>query len=114
MWYDEVQRIGFKKCSKKAYSVYGFADLFGFLGLLTFVAAFVIPFFTDFRFSLLLVIGSIFFVIIRIALYSWACAIVEKKNFKYDYEKRETQWVENDQLQIYNYENYKFEQLNTK
>lgn len=107
MWFDEVQRIGFIKCSKKAYLVYNFADLFGLLGLLTFVAAFVIPFFTSFKFSLFLLIGSIFFVITRIVLYSWVCAIVERKSFKYDYEKRESQWVEDDQIQVYNYENYK-------
>ncbi|MFN0040692.1 MAG: hypothetical protein ACKVP2_14370 [Burkholderiales bacterium] len=107
MWFDEVQRIGFMKCSSKAYRLYTTSDLVGLMALLVFMSIFVVPFFFTFWVSLYCFIGSILLIAIRILVYSRACSIVDSKGFKFDYKNRIGTWLENGEQKSYSYEDFK-------
>src|SRR5262245_58601253 len=99
MWFDEVERIGKQRCTPFGYTLQGIGDLVGFLGLLMFL---VVPVYLGysaivgtFSWSLLwlLLVPVGVGVVGRIMVEcSWWMA--SRKNFHYDYERRESTWIE--------------------
>ncbi len=109
MWYDEVQRIGKKLCSPKGYLLHVISDL---IGLLAIVCLIVVPVyliyigvsgtFTWPKLWLLIVPFAI--AIVGNLLYSYSWYLADKRNFKYDYEKRISTWIdESGHQQSYKY-----------
>jgi 4-amino-4-deoxy-L-arabinose transferase-like glycosyltransferase len=117
MWFDEVERIGKQRCTPFGYALQGVGELIGFLGLL---ALFGVPFYLiytglagSFRWSLLwlltvpVVLGTLGSVLVT---YSWSLAL--GKQFRYDYERRVSSWIEGGQERSYTYADWQAEQTN--
>lgn len=114
MWSDEVERIGKQRCTPEGYRLQSIGDFVGLLGLLMLLAAVVyqvihsllgqprwpplwlitIPF--DFG-----LVGSI---LVRL---SWQMAA--RKNFHYDYGRRESTWTEAGQMRRYTFSDWQHE-----
>ena len=109
MWFDEVERIGKKKCTPFGYTLQSVGDLVGLL-VLPGVPAYIIyrgivgSFHWPLLFLLLvpIAIGVIGVVIVGI---SWHLA--GRKQFKYDHERRESTWYEKGQKHSYSYTDLK-------
>jgi len=109
MWDNESERIGKRMCSPTAYKLHGISDGIGFISLLMFLcscAYLVFRYLADtFSVSLLIFpaipiatgfLGSI--------LYRYSWKLVERKEWSYNYEKREASWLENGQKHKYCWE----------
>jgi hypothetical protein len=115
MWSDEVERIGKQRCTPVGYAIQGIGELIGFLGLLMLPG---VPVYLAYRgvvgtfhWSLLwvlvvpFVIGFIDTVIVG---FSWLLAY--RKQFRYDYERRVSSWVDGGQERTYSYADHQAEQ----
>ncbi len=108
MWDNESQRIGMQKCTSFGYSLHGYGELIGFLGLLALVVTVgymvflaVIGSFGSSSWWLLSIpfgMGIISEVMVQI---SWM--IAKTCGFEYDYEKREASWIEDGKRTYYKY-----------
>jgi len=97
-----------QKCWLLGYNIHGVGELIGFIGLLTLPVTIAymlyIAIFGDFAAStwLLLLIpfgmGVVSEVMVQV---SWA--MVSKRGFNYDHEKREASWIENGRRVTYQY-----------
>lgn len=106
IWFDEVERIGMQRCTPFGYVLNWLGGLFWLLGIL---AIFVMPVYLVYRgfagtFSWwLLWLLALPFVIVFIGALligaSWTLAYC--KNFYYDYEHRESNWVEGGEKRSY-------------
>lgn len=99
IWSDEVERIGKQKCTPQGYALHGAGDLIGLVGLLLLLG---VPIYLGYRGY----VGSfqwplLWLLILPIAMgiggevlvgISWQLA--RRKQFKYDYEPRESTWYE--------------------
>jgi hypothetical protein len=115
MWFDEVERIGKQRCTPTGYMLQGIGDLLGFVGLLLLLG---VPLYLAYRcvvstfdWSLLWlltvpvgvgILGSV------VVGYSWSLA--SRKQFRYDYERRVSSWVENGAERTYTYADWQAEQ----
>lgn len=99
MWFDEVERIGKQKCTPFRYALQGVGDLVGLIGLMMLLG---VPICLVYRGALgafhwpllwlLLVPIAVGFARVVIVGVSWPLA--GRKQFKYDYERRESTWHE--------------------
>jgi hypothetical protein len=99
MWSDEVERIGKQRCTPLGYALQVIGDLVGFLGLLMllglpvyFAYRKVVGTFTWWLLCLLtapFVMGVAGRLMVQ---FSWWMAF--RKKFQYDYECRESSWIE--------------------
>jgi hypothetical protein len=102
MWHSENQRIGFQKCSLLAYNLNGLSSLANFI---TALCCFIFLFLVLRAFVVLdnpnwemygVGFVSLMVVYIMNRLVSiYANRMVLQKQFSYDYEKEEAQWIEN-------------------
>jgi hypothetical protein len=115
MWFDEVERIGKQRCTPIGYALQGIGELIGFVGLLMLLGVPVYLAYRGvvgtFRWSLLwllavpFVIGAIDTLVVT---FSWSLAY--RKQFRYDYERRASCWVEDGQKRTYSYADWQAEQ----
>ncbi len=110
MWLDEVQRIGKRRCTPTGYQLQVISDLIGFSAL---ILLFVIPVFLIVKgtfnwMSLLFIVLPFAVAFLGDLLYSYSWHLADMKSFKYDYEKRESTWLNDDgSIESINYENYR-------
>lgn len=106
MWDNESQRIGKQKCTPLGYLFHSIAELLGFFGLLfgfgvavylvyegiarSFKASYLWLFIVPFGLGL---IGN--------GLYQFSWWLAFRKNFKYDYDRREASWDEDGKHIVY-------------
>ncbi|WP_339613620.1 hypothetical protein [uncultured Rubinisphaera sp.] len=112
IWFDEVERIGKKKCTPFGYALHGVGDLVGFLGLLMLLG---VPVYLIYR----AIVGSFHWPLLFLLLVPFAVGVIGvvvvgvswhlagRKQFKYDYERRESTWYENGVKHSYTYEDFK-------
>jgi hypothetical protein len=108
IWFDEVERIGKQRCTPFGYVLQGIGDLVGFLGLIALLGVPVYLGYTaivgTFTWSLLwlllvpIAVGVVGRVMVEL---SWWMAF--RKNFHYDYERRESTWIEAGEKRSYTY-----------
>jgi len=108
MWDNESQRIGMQKCWPLGYNIHGIGELIGFLGLLALLGAVaymsyagLAGSFTSRTWLLLLIpfgMGIISEVMVQT---SWA--MVARRGFEYDYDKRMASWIDNGKRVTYQY-----------
>jgi 4-amino-4-deoxy-L-arabinose transferase-like glycosyltransferase len=111
MWFDEVERIGKQRCTPAGYALQGLGELVGFVGLLLLLG---VPVYMAYRgvvgtfnWSLLwlltvpFVVGIVGSVIVA---FSWSLAY--RKKFQYDYERRESSWIEAGQMRTYTFRDW--------
>src|SRR6266545_5136320 len=111
IWFDEVERIGMQRCTPVGYainSIGGTFWLFGILALLG-VPAYLAyrGFFGTFDWSLLWLLTVPFLVVIVGSILigvSWSLAY--HKRFHYDYERRESTWVEAGEKRSYTFSDW--------
>jgi hypothetical protein len=108
MWSDEVERIGKQKCTPFGYALQSVGDLVGFAGLLMLLGVPVYLIYRgivgSFHWSLLwlllvpIAVGVVGAIIVGV---SWQLA--GRKQFKYDYERRESTWYEQGEKRSFTY-----------
>jgi hypothetical protein len=115
IWFDEVERIGKQRCTPSGYQLQGVGEAIegvGCLCLLVLLGFLVWKWFAG-PFSWI----TLWWLMAPFALnvfgkilvdYSWTLA--ERKQFKYDYERRISSWVEGDQSRSFTYEDYQHEE----
>lgn len=109
MWYDEIQRLGYKKCSFLAYNLLGVSDALGALSFLLLLASIfraIVDSLANTRF--LLIAFAVFF-ILRFVFFFCSSWIVAKHQFNYDYEKRLCTWSKEEVTCTYDYSDYEKE-----
>jgi hypothetical protein len=111
IWFDEVERIGKQRCTPVGYVLQQIGDLTGVAGLLSFLG---VPAYLAYRgfmgtFDWPLLWLSMVPVALGIAgaiivSYSWALAT--RKGFNYDYQRRESSWIEAGEKRTYTFEDW--------
>ena len=111
IWFDEVERIGKQKCTPLGYALQGVGDIVGLLGLLMVLG---MPVYLAYRgvvgtftWSLLWLVPAPFVIAIAGRLMvelSWWMAY--RKKFNYDYERRESSWVEGSEKRSYTFSDW--------
>ena len=100
MWFDEVERIGKQRCTPIGYVLQQVGEIVGFIGLLTF---FVAPAYLGFPGLIVpIVLGILGTIMVS---YSWSLA--SRKQFVYDYERRESSWIEAGEKRTYTFNDWK-------
>jgi hypothetical protein len=99
MWSDEVERIGKQKCTPFGYALQGVGELIGFAGLLMLLASPVYFIYRGiagtFHWSLLwLLLVPIGVGVLDTFIVGISWRLARRKQFKYDYERRESTWYE--------------------
>lgn len=110
MWDHESQRLGKKKCTPIGYAIHVIADLLGFLGLISLVAAIGWLIYQaivgSFNLSLLRVLAFPFGLgILGQLLFQFSWWLASRKQFHYDYKKCEASWVNAGTRQTYKWTN---------
>lgn len=108
MWLDEIERIGKQKCTPFGYALQGVSDLIGFVGLLLLLAT---PIYLAYRgiagsfhWSLLwLLLVPVGVGILGTVIEGISWQLARKKQFKYDYESRESTWYGSGEKRSYSY-----------
>ncbi len=111
IWSDEVERIGKQRCTPLGYALQVIGDLIGFLGLLTLLG---MPVYLAYRAgvgtfdrSLLWLLTVPFAIGIAgrfMVEFSWWMA--RRKKFHYDYERRESIWIEGGEKRSYKFSDW--------
>jgi hypothetical protein len=106
MWFDEVERIGMQKCTPIGYALNGMGGLVWFFGILSVLGAPAYLLYTaltgTFDWPLLWLLLAPFVLVIVGSLFigvSWLLASF--KSFHYDYERRETTWIQGGEKRSY-------------
>lgn len=110
IWFDESERIGKQRCTPVGYVLHGIGDLIGFIGLLMLLATPLYLSFMvvsgSFRWSLLwLFVVPIALGIVGSVIVSLSWGLAHRKQFRFDYERRESSWIENGERRTYSYAN---------
>ena len=106
MWFDEVERVGKQRCTPVGYVLQQLGELIGFCGLVGLLGTPVFVWFLHWSLlSLLIVSVSLGIVGTVIVSFSWSLA--SRKGFHYDYQRRETSWVEAGEKRLYTFEDWK-------
>ena len=109
MWDHESQRIGKQRCTPTGYTLHGISDLIGFIAI---ICLFGIPIYLvyagirgHFTWSMLWLFAVPFVIaIVGNIMHSYSWHLAEKRQFKYDYEKCVSTWVdESGNQQSYKY-----------
>jgi hypothetical protein len=115
MWFDEVERIGKQRCTPVGYAIQVVGDLIGFVGLLSVLGVPVYLAFArvigSFRWSMLWLLAvPVVLGVIGSVLVSFSWSLAYRKQFRYDYERRVSSWVEGGQERSYTYSDWQAEQ----
>jgi hypothetical protein len=115
MWFNEVERIGKKRCTPVGYALQGIGELIGFCGLLMLLG---MPIYLAYRgvvgtfhwplLWLLAVPFAIGVIDTVIVAFSWSLA--HRKQFRYDDERLVSSWVEGGQERTYSHADWQAEQ----
>jgi hypothetical protein len=115
IWFDEVERIGMRRCTPVGYALNGIGGLFWFLGILMIPGMPVYLGYTavvgTFSWSLLWLLAVPFLVIVVGSVVigvSWLLAC--RKGFSYDYERRESSWIERGEKRAYTFSDLQAEE----
>ena len=100
MWDNESQRIGMMRCTPLGYLLQGIARIVGSIGFLLFPGVFL--FLIGYKILYGTLNGSLYwlfavpfaFGLVAEILFLTAWFLAGKKDFDYDYEKREASWTE--------------------
>lgn len=99
MWDNESQRIGKKRCTPTGYALHGISDLIGFIALILLPGVSVYLMYAGIRGQASWGMLWLFVVPFAIAIvgnmlhtYSWHLA--DKRQFKYDYGKCVSTWID--------------------
>ena len=115
IWFDEVERIGKQRCTPFGYALQGVGELIGFVGLLALLG---VPFYLaytvvagSFLWSLLWLLAvPVVLGIVGSVLVSFSWSLASRKQFRYDYGRRVSSWVEGGQERFYTYADWQAEQ----
>lgn len=115
MWFDEVERIGKQRCTPFGYALQGFGELVGFVGLLMLLG---VPIYLVYRaiagtfsWPLLWLLAVPFAVgIVGSLLVQFSWFLAQRKQFRYDYERRVSSWIEGGQERTFTYADWQTEQ----
>jgi hypothetical protein len=106
IWFDEVERIGMKRCTPAGYALNGLGGLFWFCGILMIPGMPVYLGYTvvvgTFFWSLLWLLAAPLVVILLGSVLigvSWSLAC--RKKFYFDYERRESSWTKGAEKRSY-------------
>lgn len=115
MWSDEVERIGFRRCTPFGYALHGVGGLLGFVGLLTLFAALAYLAYRgtagSFEVSLLwLPLASLVLGVVGRALTAFARSLAMRKSYRYDYASRVSRWIESGCERTYTFDDWQAEQ----
>jgi hypothetical protein len=112
IWFDEVERIGKQRCTPLGYVLQQIGDLVGIVGLLTVLG---VPAYLGYRGAIgtfdrsllwLLIVPIALGIVGRIMVsFSWSLA--SRKRFNYDYQRRESSWVEAGEKRLYTFEDWR-------
>jgi len=111
MWFDEVERIGKKRCTPFGYALQGVGELVGFFGLLM---LFAMPGYLvyqgivgAFNWSLLWLLTVPFVIgLVGSTLVALSWSLASRKKFHYDYERRESSWIEAGEKRTYTFSDW--------
>lgn len=114
IWFDEVERIGKQRCTPVGYALQVVGEYIGLVGLLLLLG---VPVYLAYRgivgtfnWSLLwlltvpFVVGIVGSVVVAL---SWSLAY--RKQFRYDYERRVSSWIEGGQERTYTFGDWQAE-----
>jgi hypothetical protein len=107
-WYDEVERIGKQKCTPFGYALQTVGDLIGLLALLVLLATPIYIIYRgivgSFHWSLLwLLLSPIALGVLGALIVGSSWQLAKRKQFKYDYERRESTWEEAGEKRSFTY-----------
>ncbi len=115
IWFDEVERIGMQRCTPVGYALNGVGGLFWLFGILMILGVPVYLGYTGvvgtFSWSLLWLLAVPFVVIfvgsVLIGVSWWlAC----RKQFRYEYERRQSSWTQGGEKRSYTISDWQAEQ----
>ncbi|MFN9159561.1 MAG: hypothetical protein ACK6D5_17495 [Planctomyces sp.] len=109
MWDHESQRIGKQRCTPTGYMLHGISDLIGFIAI---ICLFGIPIYLVYAgirghvtWGMLWLRAAPFVIaIVGNIMHSYSWHLAEKQQFKYDYEKCVSTWVD----ELGNQQTYKY------
>lgn len=112
MWCDEVERIGFQRCTRGGYILREAAFIIWILAGILLVGSLAALIFKaiqgSFRWGLLwFPLVSIGMAGSAIGLQQLSSLLARRRGFNYDYETREARWSENGEQCTYNYADWK-------
>lgn len=115
MWSDEVERIGFRRCTPFGYALHVIGGLFGFVGLLSLFASLAYAAYRaiagTFDASLLwLPVASFILGAVGRALTAFARSLAMRKSYRYDYASRVSRWIESGCERTYTFDDWQAEQ----
>jgi len=92
MWYSEVHRIGFRKCTPTGYRLLGLGDWAFLAAFLTPLAMLLLETFelADVRWTFLL--WAVPLVVVGVVCKATANTLADKRRFRYDYEPDVASW----------------------
>jgi hypothetical protein len=111
IWFDEVERIGMHRCTPVGYALNGVGAMFWFLGILMIPGALLYLGYTGvagiFSLSVLWLLAVPFVVIfVGSVLIGNSWSLAGRKQFRYDYERRESSWTEGGEKLSYTFNDW--------
>jgi hypothetical protein len=114
IWFDEVERIGMQRCTPIGYAINVVGGLFWFLAILEVPA---IPVYLVYRgivgtfdYSLLwLLIAPFVTLFVGSYLIGQSWALANRRDFNYDYQRRESTWIRNGVSRSYTFDDLQTE-----
>lgn len=115
MWFDEVERIGMQRCTPVGYGLQIIGELIGFVGLLMLLGVPVYLAYQGvvgtFRWPLLWLLAvPVVFGVINTVIAGLSWSLAYRKQFRYDYERRVSSWVEGGEERTYTYADWQAEE----
>lgn len=101
MWDNESQRIGKQRCTPAGYTLHGISDLIGLIAIIFLLGVPIYLVYAGvaghFAWSMLwLLIVPFAIAIVGNLLHSYSWHLADKRQFKYDYDKRISTWIDED------------------
>jgi hypothetical protein len=115
MWFNEVERIGKKRCTPVGYALQVIGELIGFAGLLMLLGMPVYlayrAFVGSFRWPLLGLLAIPFAIgVVDTVLVAFSWSLAYRKKFRYDDERVMSSWIEDGQARTYSHADWQAEQ----
>lgn len=104
MWDHESQRVGKQRCTPVGYMLHGISDLIGFIAIICLLGVIIYLVYACIRGEF--TSGMLWYLLVPFTIailgnvlhnYSWYLA--DKRQFKYDYEKSTSTWVDESGVQ---------------
>jgi hypothetical protein len=114
MWSDEVERIGFRRCTPLGYALHGIGGVLGFIGLLSLFASLAYAAYRGiagtFDTSLLwMPVAGLGFGVVGESLTALARSLAKRKSYRYDYASRMSCWREGGAERTYSFDDWQAE-----